>query len=487
MTDFVKKKRIFNGALMLLLSMPFLYSCVSYNKLMGDYFQSVRACDYNKASAIINKSRLLKKKRNKLLYNFENGRLQFLTKNYEKSNEFFNEADDMLESNFKTGKDIAVSNIVNPMMETYRGEEFEKFLIHFYKALNYVAIDKSEDAVVEARRITLVANRLNEKVKNNSNRYYNDAFSLNLQGMLYEMEGDINNAFIAYRNAADIYLKKSNSYYGVAMPEQLQSDLIRTADILGFTGEKDEYQNKFKKEINVNKNERELILFLEEGNAPVKEETSITVVYSNGQATYQFVDKNGIYHSEPFDYRGYGINSSKLSDLRTVKIALPTYRIVYPRSTEISVELNQQQYHSEIIQDFNTLSLSVLQERFLNELSKALLRYLVKHSVEKGSDKLAVSIAENNKKKSSDYESEKKKKEENAKMVGDAVGFLVGLTNTVTEKADTRGWLSLPAYIHYVRLPLKDGKNNITINYKGISKTIEIDASKGIQIKCLTL
>lgn len=487
MIDFTIKKRIFNWALMLLLSMPFLYSCVSYNQIMGDYYQNIKRGNYEKASGIVSKSKFMKKKRNKLLYDFENGRMQFLTNNYKKSNEYLNEADDLLESNYKTGKDIAVSNIVNPMMETYRGEEFEKFLVHFYKAINYAALNKPEDAVVEARRITLTSVRLNNKFKNSSKRYNADAFSLNLQGMLYETAGDINNAFISYRNAANIYLNRNNNYYGVSIPEQLKYDLINTAEKMGFSGDKAEYETKFNKEIKTSNNERELILFLEEGNGPVKEEKSITVVYSNGKATYQFVDQYGVYHSEPFDFIGNGINSSKLSDFRTIKIALPTYRIVYPRSSEISIELNQQQYHPEITQDLNTLSLSILQERFLSDLSKAVLRYMVKHSVEKGSDKLATRIAENHKKNSADSESEKKNKEENAKLVGDAVGFLVGITNTITEKADTRGWMSLPAYIHYIRLPLQDGNNIINIKYKGIQKSIEIEGKKGIQLKCMTL
>lgn len=487
MTDCMKKKRNFNWALMLLLSMPFLFSCASYNQIMVDYYGNIKSGNYEKASGILNKSRLLKKKRNKLLYNFENGRVRFLANDYKKSNEFLNEADDLLESNFKTGKDVALSNMLNPMMETYRGEEFEKFLVHFYKALNYAALDKQEDALVEARRISLTSNRLNDKVKNNKNRYYADGFSLNFQGILYEMSGDYNNAFIAYRNAADIYLNRKNNYYGVSAPEQLKYDLINSAEKMGFTDVVSAYEAKFNKTIdNKGNSERELILFLEEGNAPVKTEISITILSSNGRVTYQFVDQFGVFHSEPFDYGSNGISASKLSDLRTIKIALPSYRIVYPRSSAITVKLNEIEYHPEIAQDLNTLSLSILQERFLSDLGKAVLRYIVKHSVEKSSDKLATSIAEK-KKKSTDTDSEKEKKEENAKLVGDAVGFLVGLTNTVTEKADTRSWMSLPAYIHYVRLPLKEGNNVININFKGIEKTIQIDGKKGIQLKSLNL
>ena len=131
MTDCMKKNRNFNWALMLLLSMPFLFSCASYNQIMVDYYGNIKSGNYEKASGILNKSRLLKKKRNKLLYNFENGRVRFLANDYKKSNEFLNEADDLLESNFKTGKDVALSNMLNPMMETYRGKNSKSFWFIF--------------------------------------------------------------------------------------------------------------------------------------------------------------------------------------------------------------------------------------------------------------------------------------------------------------------------------------------------------------------
>jgi hypothetical protein len=209
MMDFITKKNKFFWALIGILSVPFFYSCMSYNKMMGQYYQQVSSHQYENALSLVNKSKILRKKRNILLSDFENGRLNFLLNDYSKSNEFLNAADNLLESNFKTGKDIAVSNLINPMMETYRGESFEKLLIYFYKSLNYSALEKTEDALVEARRISLATDRLTQEEKN-TQKYNIDAFSLNLQGMIYEMGGDINNAFISYRNAVNVYLEKNN-------------------------------------------------------------------------------------------------------------------------------------------------------------------------------------------------------------------------------------------------------------------------------------
>jgi len=56
------------------------------------------------------------------------------------------------------------------------------------------------------------------------------------------------------------------------------------------------------------------------------------------------------------------------------------------------------------------------------------------------------------------------------------------MINTVTEKADTRNWQSLPAFISYVRIPLAAGENTITLQQNGVSKTITVTAGKGLQL-----
>jgi uncharacterized protein len=228
------------------LLVPLLFSCATYNKSMNSYYANLKEHNYDKAQRSLEKNRLLKKDRNALLYNMEMGNLYRLKNDPVNSNIFFNRADGIIETSKKSLADITLGNLVNPMQQAYSGEDFEQFMLHYYKALNYAAVGQTEDAVVEARRITLSSNRQGDKFRNKENRYSKDAFALNLQGMIYEMAGDINNAFIAYRNAADVYLKADNNYYGVKMPLQLQKDLLRTATAMGFTGEGQRYEKLFK-------------------------------------------------------------------------------------------------------------------------------------------------------------------------------------------------------------------------------------------------
>ena len=147
---------------------------------------------------------MLKKQRNEVLYLMEKGRILHLLGNYDSSNILLNEADFKIEDQRNNVKDIFVTGFLNPMLRQYQPEDFEVFMLHYYKALNYLFLGNTEDAVVEARRISLSNYRQEENGKNKQEGYNADAFSLLLQGLIYEKAGQLNHAFIAYRNATDI-------------------------------------------------------------------------------------------------------------------------------------------------------------------------------------------------------------------------------------------------------------------------------------------
>jgi hypothetical protein len=112
----------------------------------------------------------------------------------------------------------------------------------------------------------------------------------------------------------------------------------------------------------------------------------------------------------------------------------------------------------------------------LKEIADALARQIVKKLAEKAAEKSAEGIAKNNSK-----EKDEQKKNEKAKEAGEIAGLLVNLINTATEKADTRNWQSLPAYIQYVRIPLQKGNNTITIAGKTKTRTITVEGNGGVQ------
>ena len=456
---------------------------------MDSYYADLRAHDYEKAMHSIEHNKLIKKNRNALLYNLEMGRLYRLKNDPVNSNIFFNNADNMIEANRKSFKDLTLGNMLNPMYETYRGEDFEQFMMHYYKALNYAALGQKDEAVVEARRITLSTDAQGDKFKNAEKRYSKDAFALNLQGMIYEMSGDMNNAFISYRNAAETY-GKGGEYYGVQMPQQLRTDLVRSAGLMGFSGEQEQYEKMY----NVSYTgtapaNGELVLFIEEGHAPVKEEKDFFLTSgSNGISSFNYIDANGLNSNFDFNYSSYGIEQEKLSSIRALRVAMPQYRIQYPQRQNITVSNNAETYTPQLAEDLNSVAVNVLKERFLTEMANALARQLTKKLVEKGTQAAAESIAKSKDNKTDSTadqakkDADKKKREEKAKNAGEVAGFIANIVNTATEKADTRNWQSLPAFVSYVRIPLNPGENIITVNTNAGPVTLKVTGGKGLQM-----
>lgn len=445
------------------LLMPVLLcSCASYNTRVTDYYSSLQNGQYAKALHLLEKNKLLKKERNKLLYLLEKGNLFHLMQAHESSNACFNTADYFIETKRKSLGDVSKSYLLNPMMQTYLGESFERLMIHYYKSLNYVALNKTDDAIVEARRITLSNNALSDQ-QTNKKKYNKDAFATNLQGMLYELNGDINNAFIAYRNAADIYLANGNSYYGVAMPNQLKQDVLRTASQMGFDNEVQRYERLLNTTLNSTKTDGgSLIVFVEKGTAPVKKEQNFTLTQNkNGINGYYYFDEFGNQVNVPFDYGYYSLshrNNNALQDFRIFRIAIPYYELTYTNKMAVGIMVQQKTYTTETAQDFNTLAVKVLKERFLTEMANAIARQMTKRLTEYAAQKGTESASKSNSKETDD-----KKKERKAKSDGEIAGLVMNLINNATEKADTRNWQSLPAYIDYIRIPLQKGENQISI------------------------
>ena len=487
-------KNIFKRAWAAWLLVPFIFGCSSYNKSMTSYYANIKTHNYDKALHSLEKNKVIKKDRNALLYNMEMGKVYFLKNDAAKSNLYLNRADNIAESQNKSLKDIALGNLLNPMQQAYRGEDFEQFMLHYYKAVNYAALGQTEDAVVEARRISLAANAQNDKFTNKENRYSKDAFALNLQGMIYEMAGDVNNAFIAYRNAADIYLRADNNYYGVKMPQQLQLDLLRTATAMGFTGEGQRYEKLFNASYVENAPAKnELILFIEEGAAPVKEEKNFLLTAgANGINSFNYIDADGLNANINFNASAYGINENRLSSLRTFRVAMPTYRVQYQQQAGVTVNANGVNYTPQLAQNVNSIAVNVLKERFVTEMANALARQLTKKLMEKGTQAVAQSMIKKKENTTSDSsatakEKQKKENEQRAAMAGEVAGLVMNVFNTVTEKADTRNWQSLPAFVSYVRVPLQEGENTITVNYNGNPITLQVNGNGGLQMKSVVV
>ncbi|HKG05865.1 MAG TPA: hypothetical protein VKB19_05370 [Pedobacter sp.] len=459
------------GASILFGLMLFLCSCAAYNEKIAGYYKQVSEGNYAEANKELDKNTLLQKPRNQLLFLMEKGKTSHLSGEYENSNRYFNEADALLEKGLNSVGDALVGTLVNPMTQTYKGEDFEKFMIHYYNALNYLYLNNREDAIVEARRITLQSQEQDNKFNNKENRYSKDAFSLMLQGMIYESDGDVNNAFIAYRNAAEVYLgSKDKTWYGTSMPKELQIDVLRTADLNGFKSELGHFEELFgiKYEAKPKSDGGELIFFWENGLAPVKQQEEFFFsLIRGGDGNLVFTNATGTIFV-PYN-SSYGSNDINLNSVESLRATYPKYvaRPLYYSSATLTN--GQQTLGFEKTEDINELAFKTLDQRFLKEMGKILTRLAVKKAAE-------YALKASAKKSGKDGK-------DNALLEG--LGFGVQLYSLLSEKADTRNWQTLPSQICYTRIPLQKGSNTLTLKLNGSSgeenRTIQIEGTGKLQ------
>ena len=413
-----------------------LPSCRTYYQRQQEFNRYFTSGRLEEALNTLDSDRKAKKKRTRLIYVLNKGTLHHLLGNYTKSNEYFEEAYILGEDYLKDYMNEALALITNPNVTEYKGEDFELLMIHYYKAMNFIQLGNYDAALVECRRMNNKLNVLNDRFTSNK-RYRRDAFINNLMGILYEASGDHNNAFIAYRNAYNIYSEDYAELFGVNVPEQLKTDLLRAAYNIGFHDQVRFYESKFDITYRhqLSPDNGDLVLFWKNGLGPVKDEWSLNFHAVKGQGGEVIFVNEELGLSFPFHVPPGQKSSGNIGDLRIVRVAFPKYverKQVYANAR---LRFSNDSHPLHLAQNINAIAFKSLEDRMLRELGSALLRLAVRQTTE------ALVRRQNNE-----------------------LGALLGIFGAATERADTRHWQTLPYSVHYARVSLPEGKHSFNLD-----------------------
>ena len=413
-------------------------SCATYYQANYSFNQEFENGNLEKALASLQSNSSESKGKREFLYDVNNGLVLSLLGRYEESNEYFEKA-------FLYGEDYrinylneAASYLTNPNFTAYKGEDHEHLILLYYKAINYLKLGKTAEALVECRRLNIRLQQLSDRYSS-ENKYKEDAFIHTLMGIIYQSDKDYNNAFIAYRNALEIYKKDYSRLFKVDAPRQLKLDLLRAAWLSGMFDEFRQYRSEFGMEDYTYQPAEggELVFFWHNGLSPIKAEWGVNFVVSRRNNIAYFSNEElGI--SFPFSLDNYtDKDKNNLSSLEIFRVAFPRYveRPTYYQSATITH--TDKKVSLELLEDINRIAFKTLQERMTLEFSKALIRVAMK--------------------KVTEYEVKKSDR---------TLGSVIGLINAITEKADTRNWQTLPHSIYYCRVPLAEGSNSIRLTIK---------------------
>lgn len=415
--------------------------CATYYQLNQNFNRSFELGHLPEAERLLDDNKSAASGKEKFLYFLNKGTVAALLDKPEESNEFFEKAY-LFGEDYQTNYINEIGSFLsNPHLIEYKGEDHEHLILLYYKALNYLKLGDNQKALVECRRLNDRLNKLSDKYRND-NRYRQDAFVHNLMGIIYEADRDYNNAFIAYRNAYNIYKSDYTRFFNIPAPRQLKEDLLRTAYLNGFHTELEQYEKEFKRKFKPAKKEGgELVFFWNNGLGPVKSEWSInfSVIAGEGGAVTFADEQYGL--DFPF-FLDDGDDESDLTDLKFFRVAFPKYVQRSPLFDNATLAVNGKNYKVQLAEDMNAISIKTLEERMHIELGKSLLRAALKKAAEE------------------------KLRDENEGL-GTALGFL----NAVTEKADTRNWQTIPHSIYYARVPLPEGRNEVKMKVKSVIGT----------------
>ncbi|MDB5039095.1 MAG: hypothetical protein JWQ35_2623 [Bacteriovoracaceae bacterium] len=344
--------------------------------------------------------------KDKLLKLMDEGILFRTAGRFEESNSKFLEASRIIDQNgYLSLGEQSVTVLTNEKQTTYQGEDFEKVLIHLYLGLNFLSLNNPDDALVETRRVNEILFKMISEAKR---PYELNAFASYLGGVLFEQDGDYNNALVSYRDALKVD-PKLNSYFPA-----IRQDLIRMAKQMGMDQELEEFKTKF------GKSDYDQALQTLKDRAG-----SILLLFENGKSPQK-------YSSRESHQRGQGPSATEV-----------VFPIAYYKKRPFNIggailEVNGRGAKTAVLNNIETTAIKQLKDRMGRAVAKALLTAGVKAGVATG-----VAMATKSKE----------------------LGLLTGLALVLISEADTRSWLLLPAELQAAKLFLPAGKYDVKISY----------------------
>ncbi len=197
MTRDSKKRSCCLKAFLCIVLLLFSGACASsYHAKAESAHRAYFRGDYGRALELIDK--VNPARRDRLLYLLDKGMILNAAGEYEESNKVLDKAEELGESLFaKSITRETAATLWSEEARDYPGERHELAMIPTVRMLNYIMLDRWDEALVEVRRLGNTV----EKVYGTEHDFKN-AFSIYLSALIWEAMGQINDALIDYKRLA---------------------------------------------------------------------------------------------------------------------------------------------------------------------------------------------------------------------------------------------------------------------------------------------
>lgn len=345
------------------------------------------------------------------------------------------------------GLDQAGSLLTNDQTMAYRAPDYERTMLHHYLALNYLQRGDAEGALVEVRRANQVQERALKaradevrKAKEESEESEADGEMRQLMSRgapeLDRLIGQVKNGFqnaytfyfsgVLYEAAGDLndaWVDYQRGYQIAPDNQSLQDALLRLARLRGSSDELKETEKKVgRKAPPPAKDRGQLVVLFEDGLIPARREIFLPLPISTSSG-----------------------------DFRTFTVAVPYYDNRASDIGPLTVSVGKQAGRTSSLVRLESLAAKDLQERLPGMLTRQALRLVAKEQLRRSA----------------------------AKEGGDVGNILVGIFNTLSERADTRSWLTLPAEASSWQGMLPAGEVQLQLGAGSAMRTLPLTVHAG--------
>lgn len=225
-----------------------------YDPIIND----LKTENFSHAITIIDKSKKENKylKKDRVLYYLDKGIVLYYQKEYEQSNQYLEDAERAMEDLFtKSISKAALSLLLNDNILDYFGEIYENLYVNVFKAINYLKLNKFDDAYVEVKRVndklqllddkyTDFIDQMNKsdsakiKIEKKSMKFYDDALSHYISYLIFRAEGEDDNSRISLQALKSAW-RSQRDIYNYHLPSSLRIRKKGTdnfLNIIAFTG-----------------------------------------------------------------------------------------------------------------------------------------------------------------------------------------------------------------------------------------------------------
>jgi hypothetical protein len=225
-----------------------------YNPIIND----LKTENYSRAIATIDKSKEKKQYLNKdrVLYYLDKGIVLYYQKEYDQSNQYLEDAELAMEELFtKSISKAALSLLLNDNVLDYFGEIYENLYVNVFKSINYLKLNKFDDAYVEVKRVNDKLRLLDDKysdfvdqmnksdsakiqIEKKPLNFYDDVLAHYISYLIFRAEGEYDNSRISFQSLKSAW-RSYPEIYSTPMPKSLKKKPKYQGEylnILAFTG-----------------------------------------------------------------------------------------------------------------------------------------------------------------------------------------------------------------------------------------------------------